>query len=345
MADAEEPKPPARRRRATPKAAPSEPGAPTRRAPARRRPPVAPPGESTEPAHSVPLARNRPPAVPESVALAQKRRIERRAAGDSGFYDRARRTGLLSAGAIARREVGAYFVSPVGYVVGAILAVLVAWSGYLPYLSAQEPIGMDQVYYWTIFWMMIGVPIITMRLLAEERRMGTLEMLLTSPVRDWEVVVGKWIGAVVFFIAVTGFVFVIAALLIYYQPTHQVLSVAGLPLSVGNLDLGPVFTGYLGLVLAGGAFLAVGELCSSFTANPVIAAFAGIATLAILFFLLGFFVGQPPYGDIVNYLWAYNHWTSFTQGRLAVQDVVYYATMILGALFLTTRVLESRRWL
>ncbi len=261
-----------------------------------------------------------------------------------GVYETLWRTGLLSAGAIAGRELRAYFVSPIGYVIGAALAALVAWSGYLPYLSAQQPVAMDQVYYWTIFWMMIGVPIITMRLLAEERRLGTLELMLTSPVRDWEVVVGKWLGGLVFFIAVTAFVFVMAALLVYYQPTHQAVTVAGIPLSVGNLDLGPVLTGYVGLLLAGGAFLAVGELCSSLTGNQVVAAFASVATLAVLFFLFGFFIGQPPYGDLVNYIWAYNHWTSFTQGRLVLSDAVYWLSLIVAALFLTTRVLESRRW-
>lgn len=261
-----------------------------------------------------------------------------------GVYETLWRTGLLSAGAIAGRELRAYFVSPIGYVIGAALAALVAWSGYLPYLSAQQPVAMDQVYYWTIFWMMIGVPIITMRLLAEERRLGTLELMLTSPVRDWEVVVGKWLGGLVFFMAVTAFVFVMAALLVYYQPTHQAVTVAGIPLSVGNLDLGPVLTGYVGLLLAGGAFLAVGELCSSLTGNQVVAAFASVATLAVLFFLFGFFIGQPPYGDLVNYIWAYNHWTSFTQGRLVLSDAVYWLSLIVAALFLTTRVLESRRW-
>ncbi len=260
------------------------------------------------------------------------------------LYERLWRTGLLSVGAIARREIGAYFVSPIGYIIGAMLAALATWSGYLNYLSAGNPVGMDQVYYWTIFWMMIGVPIITMRLLAEERRLGTLELMLTSPVRDWEVVVGKWLGGLVFFVAITLFVFVIAGLLIYYQPTHQLLAVGPLPVAVGNLDLGPVVTGYLGLVLAGGAFLAIGELCSSLTSNQVVAAFAGLSVLAVLFFLLSYVIAQPPYGDVVNYVWAYNHWTSFTQGRLVVQDVVYWLSVIVAALFLTTRVLESRRW-
>lgn len=331
MAEAGEPRRPARRRR-TPAAAPEA------------TPEVEPAGRRAA-AGSAAVDPEPPFKAADSVAVEPRPRLEApEEASTPTFYDRVWSSGLLTVGAIARREIGAYFVSPIGYVVGAILAVLVAWSGYLPLLSAQLPVAMDQVYYWTIFWMMIGIPIITMRLLADERRMGTLEMLLTSPVRDWEVVVGKWLGALVFFMAITAFVFVMAGLLIYYQPTHQALTLAGLPLSVGNLDLGPVLTGYLGLLLAGGAFLAVGELCSSFTSNPVIAAFAGVASLAVIFFLLGFFIGQPPYGDVINYAFAYNHWTSFTQGRLVVQDVVYFATLILGALFLTTRVLESRRW-
>lgn len=312
--------------------------------PVRRRRPAAKPAGAAEGGASPAPTKRRAPRQRDVPTTITKTVPPPREAAPRGLYETVWRSGLLTVGAIARRELGAYFVSPIGYVVGAIMAVLVAWSGYLPYLSAEQPVAMDQVYYWTIFWMMIGVPIFTMRLLAEERRLGTLELMLTSPVRDWEVVVGKWLGALVFFIAITAFVFVMAALLIIYQPTHQVVTVAGIPLSIGNLDLGPVFTGYLGLVLAGGAFLAIGELCSSLTDNQVVAAFASVASLAVVFFLLGFFIGQPPYGDIVNYAWAYNHWTSFGQGRLVVQDIVYFATLILAALFLTTRVLESRRW-
>lgn len=301
---------------------------PGRRARPRRRP--APPLE----AESVPAVAETPPrSIPEV-----------RESAAPTLYERVWKSGFPSVGAIARRELGAYFVSPVGYVIAAILAVLVAWSGYLPLLSTQQPVGMDQIYYWTIFWMMIGVPVITMRLVAEERRMGTLELLLTSPVRDWEVVVGKWLGALVFFMAITAFVFVMAGLLIYYQPTHQLASVAGLPVSVGNLDLGPVLTGYVGLLLTGGSFLAIGLLFSSLTSNQLVAAFSSIAALAVFFFLLEFFVGRPPYGDLAAYLSAYSHWTSFSQGRLVLQDVVYFATAIVGPLFLSTRVLESRRW-
>ena len=333
MTEGPPPQPRRRRtRRPVPPAATEPPAGPDREAVAPE--PVAEP----EPVAAAAAAQPTPePAGPEA-------RARSREDAGSGLHEQLWRSGILNVGAIARRELSAFFVSPVGYVIGAIVAALVAWSGYLPYLSAQQPVAMDQVYYWTIFWMMIGVPVFTMRLLAEERRMGTLELLLTSPVRDWEVVLGKWLGALGFFVVITAFVFVIAGLLIYFQPTHQVISVAGLPVSIGNLDLGPVLTGYLGLLLTGGAFLAIGLLCSSLTSNQIVAAFSAMAALAVLFFLLSFFIGRPPYGDIVNYLWAYNHWTSFSQGRLVVPDVVYYLSLIVGALFLSTRVLESRRW-
>lgn len=266
-------------------------------------------------------------------------------APSGGLYDLVWRTGVLSVLAIARRELAAFFVSPIGYVVAALLAPLVAYVGYLTPVRFGSPVNMEQVYADVIFFSLLIAPLFTMRQLAEERRQGTLEVLLTSPVRDWELVIGKWLAALVFYVLVTAFVFVIVGLLIYYQPAHQVLHPFGLTISVGNLDMGPVLTGYLGMLLAGGSFLAIGLLWSSLTQNQIIAAFAGFVSLIVLYVVFGFGAfAEPPVSDVVSYLSAGNHYNSFNQGQIVLKDVVYFATLIVGALFLTTRVLDSRRW-
>ena len=304
-------------------------------------------------------SRRRRPAAKEAVAPAEVSPVRQvaapprarpeptpeRPAAPSGLYDLVWRTGLLNVLAIARRELGAFFVSPIGYVIAALLAPLVGYIAYLTPVRYGSPIAMDQTYSDVIFFSLLIAPLFTMRLLAEERRQGTLEVILTSPVRDWELVLGKWLGALVFYIAVTAFVFVIAGLLVYYQPTHQVLSPFGLKLSIGNLDLGPVLTGYLGMLFAGGSFLAVGMLWSSVTSNQIIAAFGAFVTLIVIYVVFGFGAfAEPPVSDIVSYLSAGNHYTSFNQGQVVLKDAVYFASLIVGALFLTTRVLDSRRW-
>jgi len=113
----------------------------------------------------------------------------------------------------------------------------------------------------------------------------------------------------------------------------------------GTPDRGPILTGYLGAVLQGSAFLAIGLWASSLTQNQILAAFVGlVVTLSLVWvFGLGNFL-PSPFGDITQYIGAYDHFASFNQGRIVLRDLVYFLTVTAGALFLTVRVLESRRW-
>jgi ABC-2 type transport system permease protein len=230
-------------------------------------------------------------------------------------------------------------------VIAALMVPLVSLFAFLPAVLSGSPVAMDRVYGGLAYLLAFMAPFFTMRLLAEERRTGTLELLLTSPLRDWEVVLGKWLGALLFFIAITAFLVLFAAVIMYYEPTHQVISVAGISLSIGNLDLGPTFTGYFGVLLEAAALLALGLLCSSLTKNQILAAFVALVFGLTLVFLLG--LGSflpPPLSTITQYIGAYDHFASFNQGRIVLSDLVYFLTVIAGALFLTVRVLESRRW-
>ena len=311
------------------------PGAPRPRKPRPPRKPVASKPVPAVTAVSDPPAAIEPPRL-QPLPLAPA----------PGVYDVIWRTGLLTVGTIARRELAAYFVSPVGYVVSALLIEIVTLVGYLFPLSQQLAVSTNQTYYWFVYLMMFFAPLYTMRLLAEERRSGTLEVLLTSPVRDWEVVVGKWLAAWIFFVLTTLFTLVYAVLIVHYQPTLTVIHPFGLNLEIGNVDFGPIISGYIGLLLVGAAFLAIGIWASSLTSNQIIAAVIGIAALLGSFYVLGLVGSFLPgaTGEFLQYLGGGNRFTSFYQGRLVLKDVVYFLSLTAGGLFLATRVLESRKW-
>jgi ABC-2 type transport system permease protein len=229
---------------------------------------------------------------------------------------------------IARREVESYFVSPIAYVT---LAIFLFLMGYLferiLYLSREATL--QYVFYNMVTVFMLLLPLITMRLFAEERRAGTLEVLLTSPVRDWEVVLGKYLASLsilVLALALTGLYAVILAI-------------------IGKPEWGPLLSGYLGMLLFGGAVLAIGLLTSSWTRNQVIAAF--VAVIIVLFLWVidalsssasGALAGLPSYLSIAR------HYDDFLSGVIDTRHLVYYASVIAIALFMTVRSLESRKW-
>ena len=257
------------------------------------------------------------------------------------------RTGLLSVAAIARRELGAVFVSPVGWVVAGVFTFLVSGFGFIGTVLAGQQATMDGVFgVITGFLTLILVPVVTMRLIAEERSQGTLELLLTSPVRDWELVVGKWLGAFVFYLLLVATTVVYVVLLTVYLPDKTTISVAGLSIHVGALDFGLIAATYVGMVVVGAAAIAIGVLASSVTKNQIIAYVVSLfALLAIWYtaFLLGLFT-RPPLSLFFDYVAGYFRYQSFSLGQVALRDTVYFLSLAVGALLLTTRLLESRRW-
>jgi ABC-2 type transport system permease protein len=257
------------------------------------------------------------------------------------------RTGVLNVAAIARRELGALFVSPVGWVVAGVFTFLVSGFGFIGTVLAGQQATMDGVFtVITGFLTLILVPVVTMRLIAEERSQGTLELLLTSSVRDWELVVGKWLGAFAFYLLLIATTIVYVVLLAVYLPDKTTVSVAGLSIHVGALDFGLIAATYVGLVLVGAAAIAIGVLASSVTKNQIIAyilSLFGLLAIWYTAFLLGLFT-RPPLSLFFDYVAGYFRYQSFSLGQVALRDTVYFLSLALGALFLTTRVLESRRW-
>ena len=280
-----------------------------------------------------------PPAAPPQMEADVSARRE------GGAYEPVYRSGLTKVFAVAGRELGGFFVSPIGWVITPIVIVVVSYFGYLiPVLGSQQA-TMDNVFSLIAFLLILPiVPLTTMRVLAEERRQGTLEMLLTSPLRDWELVIGKWLGSLAFFGAMFSFTLVYVALFLVYLPKVAVRPF-GVPLSVGNLDFGLLLSGYLGLLALGASFIAVGVLCSSITQNQIVAAFLTFGTLIVIYYcgLASQFL-SPPYDGIFNYIGAQNRYSGFTHGQIALKDIVYFGSLVVGSLFLATRVLESRKW-
>lgn len=233
--------------------------------------------------------------------------------------------------AIARRELVAYFASPVAYVVTAAYLVIM---GYLFGYVLAAPVQYSQADLSPVLGsvpviLLLVAPVLTMRLLAEEQRSGTIELLLTAPVRDWEVVVGKYLACFCLYLVMVG--------LTLYHPL--------LLKTFGNPDLGAIAAGYVGVVLLGGAFLGIGVLASSLSQNQVVAAmisFAIILALWLIGVLGNVFTGPPS--EVINYISIVTHYADFSKGLVSTKDAIYYLSVIAGALFLATRFLETRRW-
>jgi len=231
---------------------------------------------------------------------------------------------------IARRELASFFVSPIAYVVAAVyLAVMGGMFGLLLYYSRVATLSYLFYHYVTLLFLILITQLLTMRLLAEEQRQGSLELLLTSPVRDTEVILGKYLSGV-------G-VFVVMLLLTGSYPL--LLSAVGAP------DIGPMLSGYLGYFLMGAAMLAIGLFASSLTQSQIVSAIIGIGINLVLWLSgsLGDIVGDGL-RSVVEYLPLFEHYDDFVRGVIDTSDVVYFVSVIVVFLFLSTRVIESRRW-
>jgi ABC-2 type transport system permease protein len=231
---------------------------------------------------------------------------------------------------IAKRELQSYLASPIAYVVSAAFLLMMGLLFYLIlFFSHEATIRYLLESGFTYIFLTILALGLTMRLLAEEQRMGTIELLLTAPVRDWEVVVGKYLGSLGVFLGT-------AALSLYF-PLVLIL--------IGNPDRGLILSGYLGFLLLGAALLAIGVLASSLTQNQAIAVLAGMAMVIALWLVryLGDFAG-PALSDFLSQLSIFSHYEDFTKGVIDTANLAYYLSVIAACLFLATRAVETRRW-
>jgi ABC-2 type transport system permease protein len=229
---------------------------------------------------------------------------------------------------IARREFRSYFNGPAAYIVGSLFLLVIAIMFWNTFFLEQRA-SVRRLFSWAYGVSVFVAPALTMGLIAEERRTGTLELLITYPVRDAEVVIGKYLGALGMY----------TVLLLLTLP--QVFSVA----SMGQLDMGPVWAGYLGLFLSGGSFLAIGILASSWTSNQLIALIAALA-IGGFFAMIGHLLMFMPEGftSVFEWLSFGYHANSLERGVIDTRDVFFFVSVIALSLGLAFRSLESRLW-
>jgi len=229
---------------------------------------------------------------------------------------------------IALKEFKSYLTSPMAYVVTgiflALTGVLFSTSSVTYYeTSIRGFLGTGSIL------LLLLASVLTMRLLAEERKMGTLELLLTAPVRYSEVIAGKFFGSL-------GILTVMMALTFYYPILLTIF---------GDPDWGPIATGYLGFFLLGCTSLAVGLFASSLTSNQIVAAVVAGGIIFTLWFI-GMAADLLPeaLGEVIGYLSLSHHYSDFMTGVIDTRGVIYYLSITVLFLFLAVRSLENSRW-
>jgi ABC-2 type transport system permease protein len=231
---------------------------------------------------------------------------------------------------IASKEFRSYLTSPMAYVVTCIFLALTGVL-FAYYLSSNNYADTSLRGFTQYAWipLLLFASVLTMRSLAEEKKLGTWELLLTSPVRDTEVVVGKFLGGM-------GILLGMLILTLYYP---------FLLIIFGDPDIGPIWTSYLGLVLLGGAAFSVGIFASSLTSNQIVAAVLSSAILFALW-LVGTVIQSAPKAiqTVVGYISLSSHFSSFTIGIIDTRAIIYYLSIIVLFLYLSIRSLETGRW-
>lgn len=247
---------------------------------------------------------------------------------------------------VCRKELGSYFVSPVAYLLLTMFALIFGfffWNSlrYFVYIGMESqmrgqsfPMNVNEQIIRPLLSnvSVIGlffIPMITMRLFAEEKRTGTIELLATSPVRDIEVIIGKWLAAVILYACLLAFTAINFAFLFRY----------------GDPDWKPLAIGYLGLLLQAGGLLAIGTFLSTLTKNQII---AGATTFGVclLLWVLEWASGYETatWATVLRYMSVVWHFESFSRGVLDLKDAIFYVTVIFLGLFFTARSMESLRW-
>jgi ABC-2 type transport system permease protein len=247
---------------------------------------------------------------------------------------------------ICKKEFKGYFVSPIAYLLMALFGLIFGFAlftatrdvvrmGFQAQMMGQaQPVNLNDM----IIRPLLGfastislflIPMITMRLIAEEKKTGTIELLLTSPVRDIQIILGKWTAAMLLYLCILGMSVIDIAMLFAW----------------GKPDWKPVVVAYLGLILQGGCLLAIGEFISTLTKNQIIAGgvtFFVCLLLWVLSWSTAFDSGATS--QVINYVSIVTHFENFSKGILDFKDLVFYLSMIFFSLFITSRSMESLRW-
>jgi hypothetical protein len=235
---------------------------------------------------------------------------------------------LSNTNTIFRKELRSYFNSAVAYVVIVVFLAIVGWV-YTSSMFLINVASLRLMFEWIPLVFLFVVPAITMRLLAEEKKTGTIELLTTKPLHDWEIVAGK------FFAAWMLIALALLPTLIYY------ITVAFL----GDIDNGPVIGGYIGLLLMAGVYIAVGLLASSLTENQIVAFIVGLLLMFALFLMDKVLIFVPDFmTSVVEYLGIDFHFSNIARGVIDTRDVVYFLSVLGFSLYLSVVSLGRRKW-
>lgn len=250
--------------------------------------------------------------------------------------------------AIVRKEIRSYFVSPIAYVVAGVFLLLLGLFLFLPIWAISNQslqmlrsqgnlpdVNLNLFVLRPAFSnmevvMLFVLPILTMRLFAEEKKLKTMELLMTSPLTVTDIVVGKFLAA---FIVFAGMIILTASGTLALD-------------TIADFRWPPIFTAYLGIILLGSVFLSIGLLASAFTENQIIAVLLsfGLLLVLLLFDGIGHLLGDSAIGKVVSYLSPHGHFENMVKGLVDSKDLIYFAAVTVFGLFLTHRVIESQRW-
>jgi ABC-2 type transport system permease protein len=251
--------------------------------------------------------------------------------------------------AIAHKELKSYFASPIAYVVIGFWALLfgyffVALLNYFVRQSMQmgqfgmqgpQAMNLNQqlirpLLQNVLILILFLMPMVTMRSYSEEKRSGTIELLLTSPLTDFQIIMGKFLGAMALFGAMLAVTLIHVGVLFYYG---------------GRPEWKPLVTAYIGLLLMGGCFISVGLFISSLTKNQIVAGMVTFAVFLMLWIItwIGSFSG-PTIDKLTQYLSIVDHYDDFGKGVIDTTHLIYYVSFITFGLFLTAKAVDSERW-
>ena len=243
--------------------------------------------------------------------------------------------GSLPFWAVFKRELGLYFRSPVAYAIAIAMLLFLGLliNGYIAQANQQFPADSGYAPSLLVFLLFLIAPLLTMRLLAEESREGTLEVLMTLPMHEGQFIIGKFLAAWAYY----------TILLVLTLVYHLIM------VSYGTPDLGTAFGAYFGAWLYGGAALAVCMIWTAITEDQIVAAFLSAATVLVLYLgdVAAIFISQnnPGLAEFIRELGLQSHYSNtLAVGIVRAEDILYFVLMIVAALFITTRIVEARRW-
>ncbi|HNS09316.1 MAG TPA: ABC transporter permease [Candidatus Ozemobacteraceae bacterium] len=231
--------------------------------------------------------------------------------------------------AIMKKELQSFFYSPVAYIVFASFLMIVGYLFWVILISSRMA-SLEPMLYNAAFILLLASPVLTMRLVSEEKKSRTIELLLTSPISPAEIITGKFLACFTLYL-------ILILLTVQYPLVLSAYST--------EFDMGPVYSGYIGLILLGAAFISMGLFASTLTENQIIAAMVSFGGL-VLFWIFGWakHAFDNAFGEILGNLSIFDRYAEFLRGIVDSGNVIFFVVFTLTWLFLATRVLESDRW-